>query len=315
MGDRPPPGPDPVEAALEAGRRVGEEVLAEREEAARRRVEALALSGAAPEHAGLDMPMAEAGGAFSRGILLAEGDSWFDLPGKDVLDGLEDIGFDIESVAHRGHLLESMAYDADQLEGFARAVDRIFRDGKRPKAILLSAGGNDVVGDEFPVLLEHAKAPFAGTNPEIVAAIIDNRLRFAYIALLSAVTVICSDRFQGDVTIILHGYSHPVPDGRGFKMLGLKFAGPWMEPGFVRKGYRDSLADLKVQVAALIDRFNDMLERVTGMPPFAHVHHLDLRGTLSSGDDYKDSWRDELHPTEGGVRKIVAAYESLLATV
>src|SRR5262249_8198322 len=45
------------------------------------------------------------------GLLVAEGDSWFDYPLHDVLTMLEDEhGFDVESVAHRGDTVEDMAY-------------------------------------------------------------------------------------------------------------------------------------------------------------------------------------------------------------
>src|ERR1051325_2242623 len=44
------------------------------------------------------------------GLLVAEGDSWFDYPLHDVLTMLEDEhGFDVESVAHKGDTVEDMA--------------------------------------------------------------------------------------------------------------------------------------------------------------------------------------------------------------
>jgi hypothetical protein len=47
----------------------------------------------------------------SAGVLIAEGDSWFDYPFQDVLSALEDdYGFDVESVAHKGDNVEDMAY-------------------------------------------------------------------------------------------------------------------------------------------------------------------------------------------------------------
>jgi hypothetical protein len=48
--------------------------------------------------------------AASIGVLLAEGDSWFDYPLEDVLSALELRGYDVESVAHMGDLIEDMAY-------------------------------------------------------------------------------------------------------------------------------------------------------------------------------------------------------------
>src|SRR4029079_17971468 len=45
----------------------------------------------------------------SQGVLIAEGDSWFDYPLNDVLSDLEDsYGYDVESVAHLGDTVEDM---------------------------------------------------------------------------------------------------------------------------------------------------------------------------------------------------------------
>lgn len=38
----------------------------------------------------------------TRGWLIAEGDSWFDYPGTDLLDALEQSAYDIQSVASAG---------------------------------------------------------------------------------------------------------------------------------------------------------------------------------------------------------------------
>ena len=43
----------------------------------------------------------------------------------------------------------------------------------------------------------------------------------------------------------------------------------------------------------LINRFNTMLSGLAGKPPFGHVKFLDLRGTLSTGSDYKTWWDNE----------------------
>ena len=51
------------------------------------------------------------GGPATAGVLVAEGDSWFDYPFNDVLSLLEDNhGYDVESVAHKGDRVEEMAY-------------------------------------------------------------------------------------------------------------------------------------------------------------------------------------------------------------
>ena len=53
------------------------------------------------------------------GLLIAEGDSWFDYPFNSVLGELENLSYQIESVAHKGDTAEEMAYDPSQLAKLA----------------------------------------------------------------------------------------------------------------------------------------------------------------------------------------------------
>ena len=93
------------------------------------------------------------------GVVIAEGDSWFDYPFMDVLELLEDVhGFRVESVAHKGDTVEQMAYDDAQFKQLRRAFEHLAQDNKVPRAILLSGGGNDIAGTEFGVLLNHVKS-------------------------------------------------------------------------------------------------------------------------------------------------------------
>src|SRR5205085_935078 len=71
------------------------------------------------------------------GLLIAEGDSWFDYPFHDVLSMLEDEhGYDVESVAHRGDTVEDMAYSGGQFDAFARLLEKLLRQQRVPDAIL-----------------------------------------------------------------------------------------------------------------------------------------------------------------------------------
>ena len=70
----------------------------------------------------------EARKAPSSGLLIAEGDSWFDYPFYDVLERLEDkFNFVVESVAHKGDTVESMAYDASQVSKLAASTIMVIR--------------------------------------------------------------------------------------------------------------------------------------------------------------------------------------------
>jgi hypothetical protein len=151
-------------------------------------------------------------------------------------------------------------------------------------------------------------------NQDIVRGIIDVRLRNAYAFLISGLTEIARQYLGTPIPIVTHGYDYLIPDGRGFLGGFFVLPGPWLEPGFRKKGYGDVQANAKV-VRTLIDQFNVMLESVSAAPPFAHVHHLDLRGTLASGSTYKKDWANELHPTAKGFGTIAAKFASTIDSV
>jgi hypothetical protein len=246
------------------------------------------------------------------GMLVAEGDSWFDYPLHDVLKLLEDDhGYDVESVAHKGDTIEVMAYGEHQLDDFTRCIEKVLRRGVKPKGILFSGGGNDIAGDEFGVLINHAGSAIAGPNQKIVEGVIDDRVRTAYVTILSAVTEICTQMIGGPIPILIHGYDYPVPDGRGFMGGWGPLPGPWLEPGLREKGYED-LGKRIEMLQGLIDRFNSMLEGVASLKPFAHVKYIDLRNTLSHGADYKKWWANELHPTGDGFSRVTDKFAAIL---
>lgn len=253
------------------------------------------------------------GSAASAGVLIAEGDSWFDYPRHDVLQMLEDeYLYDVESVAHKGDCIEDMAHSGGQFEEFARRLEKLLRAKRVPRAILLSGGGNDIAGDEFAILLNHAASSLPPLNDDIVRGVIDVRLRAAYARVIAGLTDIAKSYLGKPIPIITHGYDYALPDGRGF-MGGFWFLpGPWLEPGFRKKGYKDFTKNSAV-VAQLMDRFNVMLESVSANPQFSHVRYLDLRRTLSSGSNFKKDWANELHPTETGFRLVTEKFAALIA--
>jgi hypothetical protein len=212
--------------------------------------------------------MRAVGGPASAGVLVAEGDSWFDYPLNDVLRLLEDHhGYEVESVAHKGDRVEEMAYGLGQLEEFTRRLEKLLRRNVIPKAVLLSGGGNDVAGPEFGMLINHARSPVAGLNQQILDGVISERIQAAYITILSAITRLCEQRLNLRIPILIHGYDYPVPDGRGFLGGWWFLPGPWLEPGFREKGY-DALTMRIALAKQLIDRFNTMLQNVAGLPDF-----------------------------------------------
>jgi lysophospholipase L1-like esterase len=307
--------------AIERGQQQAADVLAFRSRALEERVAAVARSTARAERtegvrgdeaASPDEDLVRAvGGTASAGVLIAEGDSWFDYPWNDVIELLEDHhAYDVESVAYKGDTVEDMAYSGGQLEEFTRRLEKLLRRNDIPRAILLSGGGNDVAGPEFRILLNHARSPVVGLNQQVVSGVIDERIRFAYVTIISAVTRICEERTGRLIPILVHGYDYPVPDGRGFWGGWSLLPGPWLEPGFRAKGY-ESLDERKKWARDLITHFNKMLESLPGLPEYSHVRYVNLLGTLSGEDaDYTDWWDNELHPTKQG---FIAVTEKIAA--
>jgi hypothetical protein len=206
-----------------------------------------------------------------------------------------------------------MAYQGGQLDKFARGIEKIVALSATPKAVLLSGGGDDIAGNEFGMLLNNATSPIAGWNTEIVDGVLNQRILSAFKSMLTSITRLCQQDIGQSIPILVHGYDYPVPDGRGF-WGGWPFPGPWLEPGFRQKLFVD-LANKTALMRDIIDRFNTMLFDLAKNPQFAHVHYVDLRGTLSASltnNDYKSWWDNELHPTEKGFTAVTDKFAKVL---
>jgi len=312
---------DAMEAmAREIGRTNAAQVLRSRDEALALRAKALSALPR-PVHLTVQAvtadgaPVGDAAKTSTAGVLIAEGDSWFDYPFHDVLKELEDRhAYDVESVAHHGDPIEEMAFGGNQLEEFTRRVEKVLRRGTVPKAILISGGGNDVAGPAFGMLLNHARSAVAGLNDSVVEGVIEQRLRAAYVTILSAATEICRHKAGKALPILVHGYDYPVPDGRGFMGGWGPLPGPWLEPGFREKGF-DKLQRRIAIAHDLIERLNGMIESLPALGDLAHVRYVNLRNTLRTDTQYADWWANELHPTPRGFLAIAEKFAAVLAAL
>lgn len=241
------------------------------------------------------------------GLLLAVGDSWFNYwPRGDVLDVLEDqLGHQIERNAVAGRTLEQMLYksppassgralaDGEAITWLTRRIARLSsEDGSRLQAVLVSAGGNDVAGDREVLKRLINQIDMETTlNTEGVEELVNGKLRRLYVTMLSCINDVCRRKFKHVPPILLHGYAHPIPDGRG--ILG----NPWLGPALRDLGY-DSKSGARV-MALLIDALNNMQKAMVADlgSEFANVRHVDVRVAFNANDPYKLFWQNELHPT------------------
>lgn len=257
-----------------------------------------------------------------QGYLILEGDSWFSFPIYDeITEALRDsFNYATRSAAHHGDTAQEIAYLPKQIDGLERVFQDLSADRHVARAILLSCGGNDVM-DALSALM-NPKAASAGVwHPAVVEAVLREQVPFAIAALVGR-AVAFSERYFGQRRpVLIHGYGNPVPDGRGFRFVAT-FAGPWMKPVFARKGYvsaeeqeQSELRENADAMQELMTVFNDAV--LPGIRDAANreygaevVHCVDVRGELTSElsrEKYEDDWRDELHPTGDGFRRVARA--------
>lgn len=217
-------------------------------------------------------------------ILLAEGDSWFSLGGftTNLLMALDDDDTLIVSCASPGDTLRNMSRLGN--EPFRMMLSPRF--GVQWDGVLLSAGGNDLLGDVGRVIL--------GANLDLnlldmALAEIDN----GYRRIVSAV------REHHACPIHAHTYDYPVPDPGGWLRLG-----PWV-------GNRLRAAGVPQHrhqgiVVHIIDALAEHLHR----NPDLTVH--ETRGTLTPGRwrcfGWQKHWRNEIHPNAAGYRLLAAKW-------
>ncbi|MBL8376748.1 MAG: hypothetical protein JNM79_02665 [Burkholderiales bacterium] len=254
-------------------------------------------------------------------VILAIGDSWFAFwSTQDALDILN-TRHHVWSAAERGKTLgQVIGWPAlppppvppFQLESLLHAMCEIAKADDDPatkvrvKAILISAGGNDILdnGDDGAGLLSLVPSQVSFSLVENKASdLIDKKLGQGYAYAAGAVLEASKVLFKGRaIPVIMHGYADPIPDGRG---AGDK--GPWIKP------------HLEASFSTLNDRFKFM-QLVIGRLHALQTHlakrykgmfSVDLRPALTSKIDppqYKMLWQDELHPTAAGYQRVAQRY-------
>ena len=262
------------------------------------------------------------------GYLILEGDSWFDYPFfKDIAESLKkDYSYQVKSAARHGHTAEAMAYIPKQLEEVHDLFKELADERKKARAILLSCGGNDFVG-VFDAVLNHKHPDVPPLNASVLAGQLREEIPRTIVHLVSSIVTFSDEYFKERRPILIHGYAHPVPDGRDYPILGM--SGPWLQPVFVRKGYVSSdpqppaelRANTKV-MAELIRYFNEVtlpLVITEVKSRFGDVVvPVDLRSDFSNdlaGNAYQKDWRDEMHGTAEAYERAAARIDRAIQQI
>lgn len=227
-------------------------------------------------------------------VILTEGDSWFSYPlNANLADYIEMMSdFSILRLEHNGdEARDILAPGGKQLRKLKEYLKRYKVD-----ALLLSAGGNDVVAGELAKIV----GPRTAGNPwqsairlATFTAVLDEIVA-AYSRLLDA-----RDELRPDCVVIAHSYCYFQPTGRkATGPFGLLKAGPWMRPVLVKKGI-DPDSEGRDLTRYLVDELHARLRTLAAARPRFVL--VDMRSTLPVDDIH---WADEIHPSGTGFGKL-----------
>ncbi|MEQ1515197.1 MAG: hypothetical protein ABL931_01765 [Usitatibacteraceae bacterium] len=234
-------------------------------------------------------------------MFLAEGDSWFNkfYPSRDNL--LEQLDLSV-----RCRILDH-SWSGDQADDmFApRRIGALaqYLDLCQFKAILLSAGGNDIIGNIGSLLNGTGNA----------TALSNTAVDGAFDHVESLLRAFCDCRRTStrnrDTRVFIHAYDFVTP--RNAPVKG-KIAGPWVYPRLLAKGVTAPAAQLAL-VTELLMRW---LARLSELADATSSRHIDgfhvflsqgiLKPANANDTGRSGDWEDEIHPSKDGYRKLAA---------
>lgn len=228
--------------------------------------------------------------------LLSEGDSWFGYPmHRNLVDYLDDTErWAIKRCEQSGDRLDQILDTGE----FYPLIDK-----ERPRCLLFSGGGNDMIdrAGGWPGRLFAPPVDGDGLNLGAWQAKLAELLRL-YRRLVAMV--------DGRVPIVVHGYDHLIPSDRGAYQDWLPVSGPWFKPEMDAAGLGAPAAQRAIG-RRLIDEFNAGLAALAAEAnagrPRRLVYHVDLRGTLDASD-----WVNEMHPYSRGFEKLARVVRRVL---
>ncbi len=212
--------------------------------------------------------------------LLAEGDSWFDLPnGIYPADAMDYLGKDYRllNLAKWGAELSDIVSKPQYLVPLRSGNFRHF---------FLSGGGNDVLAS----IAKYVKpSGSAASATDLIKPEFDEMLKGVmklYARTAAEVKVLAN------TTLYVHGYANAIPV-KGRKYLGKPLSA---------LGYNPASALARAIVAEMVGRFNQALRNFAATN--SRVIYIDLRAEVGT-----DDWHtDEIHPNANGARKIARRF-------
>jgi hypothetical protein len=238
---------------------------------------------------------------------LAVGDSWFDYPlnGNEpsfvntaIIAQLTQIGDPAPLVlnyALYGQATTSVLTYENQQKIIDAVTDPTQWVNGEPDGILVSMGGDDLVGDQFAIYLDYEGS---GLDAGRFQGALDS-VRASYLDLFAL-----RDAVLPGKPVIGHCYDYAIPNG-----VPALCAGPWLQPSLEFSGY--DLAEGLTIVSAMIDGFYGMVSALAADAANKFVL-VDTRGTLQRVSGVSSGWANELHPYPQGFMALAEKFVPVL---
>lgn len=221
---------------------------------------------------------------------VAEGDSWFLHPLQpdvvDQLSGGESPRLAIRSFAAAGDTLVTMW----RLNAFLAAAEE-----EDARCILLSGGGNDVLGDEFPAFLNRW-TPDNGAGP---ARLLNENFELKVSHLRDLYMTLAGDAAHRlpRAKLVVHGYDYVIPGVAKPDKDQFEHSGRWLGKHLTQAGIEFGPERAQL-LRHIIDRFtSDVLAPLASSND--NVVHADTRNSVGSHE-----WSDEIHPNSAGFNAV-----------
>ena len=233
--------------------------------------------------------------------ILAEGDSWFAYPRRFIAFGppsnivqilAERKSYVIYSTANPGDEAAEMM-TGEQKFGFTKRIASNHID-----VVLFSGGGNDLVGMyDLDLLLAHRNSSDRWQDC-IHLDRLDNKLDLIESVYIEMMERVVHYSANPEVRVVSHLYDFCLPSPQGYELFDLFPIGEsWIYPILKEKGFVKAGEQREV-VRFLLTRFGDRLKRLE-QKYRERLFIADTQGTLAPHE-----WRNEIHPTTAGFRKI-----------
>jgi hypothetical protein len=250
--------------------------------------------------------------------ILAEGDSWFELPvGVHEIVGWllkENPEYAIYSMANGGDWITNIIYDGKYVAELP-IVD--------PHYFLISGGGNDLVGDNRVAIMVSKNANIPGREGRVAPQHLpaSDHVTKDFFAFLITIKLQYFMMFRNIHTafkhtiIITQGYDYAIPSyaWRFSLRYPLQYfvnwvadTGGWLKRPLDIKKIPSNLHTALVRF--FIDEINEMYISLAQRPEFPNLFHIDCRGTAQSHDD----WFDELHLKPYKFRIVANAFQKFM---